>query len=192
LLPTGGEKTSLPGNAPKKKGKRKAKKFGKKTPLPAAERAINQFRRTLGLLTKNLEQLRGRDEYLQSGRFGGKIDRDGKRLVLGAWPAPLEPLTTLIAIEALVFGHARSPAITWLLGALHPSELIEVREETDWGTFTRREPDPEKVNMKQLDEAIQELRKRAGDVAALVRGGEELSPGAPRSRSRHATFPLST
>ena len=91
--------------------------------------------------------------------------------------SPPELLTTLIAIEALVSGYARCPAVTHLIGALHPSELIEVREETARGTIIRREPDPEKVNMKHLDKAIRGLRKQANDVAKLVRGLKELRPG---------------
>ena len=39
-------------------GKRKAKKFGEKTPLPPAAGAVDQFRQTLEVLIKDLEKLR--------------------------------------------------------------------------------------------------------------------------------------
>jgi hypothetical protein len=51
-------------------GKRKAKKFGEKTPLPPAAGAVDQFRQTLEVLIKDLEKLREiGQEYLQSERF---------------------------------------------------------------------------------------------------------------------------
>jgi hypothetical protein len=163
-LPSAASTTSL--------GKRKARKFGKRIPLPPAEGAINQFKGTLELLIRDLKKLRGLEMYLQSERFVGVSNEDGKRRAWGARQTPPEPLTTLIAIEALVSGHARGPAITYLIEALHPSELIEVRKETARGTFTERKPDPEKVDMEQLDNAIRRLRKQAGDVAKLIMGSK--------------------
>jgi len=169
-------------------GKRKARKFGKRIPLPPAEGAINQFKGTLELLVKDLKKLRGLEMYLQSERFVGVSNEDGKRRAWGARQTPPEPLTTLIAIEALVSGHARGPAITYLIDALHPSELIEVRKETARGTFTERKPDPEKVDMEQLDNAIRRLRKQAGDVAKLIMGskirrGHDTGEISPRDHS---------
>ena len=161
----------------KKPRRRKAKKFGPVTPLPSPERAIARFKATLERLIKELDTLRGRDEYLQSGRFTAVSEKDGEKKVWGAGQAPPEPLTTLIAIDALVAGYAGNPRITQLIDALHPSELIEEHSPFRGGILTERNPDPQKVNLRDLDVRIKELRKCAEDVAKLIRGLEEIGPG---------------
>jgi hypothetical protein len=161
-----------------KKGERKARKFEEKEPLPPAEGAINIFKGTLEMLIGYLDTLRGWEEYLQSERFVAKIEKDGEKHVSGARQEPPEPLTTFIAIESLVGGvHAWTPEMARLLGVLHPSEPVETRKTFGGRTYTFREPDPRQVDMEQLDRALRELRKKAGDVAKLVRGRERLRTG---------------
>lgn len=164
--------------APGKKGGRKARKFGKKEPLPSAEGAINIFKGTLEMLIRDLDRLRGWEEYLQSERFVAVSEKDGEKLVSGARQEPPEPLTTFIAIEALVGGvHAWTPEMARLLDVLHPSEPVETRETFKGRTYTLREPDPGQVDMERLDQALRALRKKAGDVAKLVRG-KGFRPGS--------------
>jgi hypothetical protein len=178
------------GEAPK--AKPKAKAFGEKTPLPPSEGAIPQFRRTLGLLLKQLEKLRGfEEEYLQSKRFGGTSVRDGKKRAWGAVVTPPEPLTTFIAIEALVSRHASSPAITHLVGVLHPAGTVEVREPFRGGTLTTLKPAPG-VNIDHLSNQIKKLREHAAHVARLIRGWEDTGrrPPGEVSPREHSVLPL--
>ena len=74
-------------------GGRKAKKLGEKTLLPPAAEAVNQFRRTLEGLIKDLEKLREmEEEYLQSERFVTVSDKDGKKRAWGARQTPQNSL----------------------------------------------------------------------------------------------------
>lgn len=169
---------------PRKQRERRAKTVEEATPLPPAERAIDFFKSTLQALDGKTENLRGRREYLQSERFVGVDEEDGQKRAHGARQSPPEPLTTLIAVHALRSGHADTPLMRMLLDKLHPSEQIEVREPSLRGTLTTRRPDPKEVDTDRLEQAIQELRKKAADVAKLVRGGtirkgpptEEIAP----------------
>lgn len=179
-------------NLPTKKGKPKAKRFGEKMPLPPSEGAIPQFKSTLELLIKDLENLRGfEEEYLQNRRFGGTSERDGKKRAWGARATPPEPLTTLIAIEALVSGHARSPAITRLIGTLHPAGTVEVHEPFRGGTLKTRKPAPD-VNIDDLRKQIKELREHAAHVARLIRGWQNTGrrPPGEVSPREHSALPL--
>ena len=188
LVPESEEAPKLP----TKKGKPKAKTFGEKMPLPPSEGAIPRFRTTLELLTKQLENLRGfEEEYLQNRRFGGTSEKDGKKRVWGARTTPPEPLTTLIAIEALVSGHARSPAITHLIAALHPAGTVKVSEPFRGGTLTTPKPAPG-VNMDDLSKQIKKLREHAAHVARLIRGWEDTGrrPPGEVSPREHSVLPL--
>jgi hypothetical protein len=179
--------------AEKSRRGRRAKQFGEKIPLPPAEGAIEQFRRTLELLIKDLDKMHGLEEYLQSERFVGVSKKDGKKHAWGARQAPPEPQSTLIAIEALTARHVSSPAMTWLLHALHPSEQIEEHKPYKDGTLTTRRPDPKKVNMKQLQEQMEKLREHADNVAKLVRGREKIRKGPSTgqlSPREHSVFDL--
>jgi hypothetical protein len=181
-----------PSETPRKRGKPKAKTFGEKTPLPPSEAAIPLFRSTLELLTKELEKLRGfEEEYLQSKRFVGKSVRDGKKKAWGALVTPPEPLTTFIAIEALVSGHARSPAITRLIAALHWAGTVEVHKPFRGGTFKTQEAAPE-VNIDDLHKQIKELREHATHVARLIRGWQNTGrrPPGEVSPREHSALPL--
>lgn len=173
-------------------GKPKAMTFGKKVPLPPAEGAIPRFRGTLELLIKKLENLRGfEEEYLQSKRFGGRSERDGKKRAWGARRTPPEPLTTLIAIEALVSKHASCPAITHLIGVLHPAGTVEVRVPFRGGTLRTLKPAPG-VNINDLQKQIKKLREHAAHVARLIRGWENPGRRPPREVSprEHSALPL--
>jgi hypothetical protein len=157
--------------APKKHRERRAKTVGEAIPLPPAEGAIDLFKSTLQALDRELESLRGRREYLQSERFVGVDGEDGNKRAHGARQSPPEPLTTLIAVHALRSDRANSPLMWMLLDKLHPSEQIEVREQSRSGSLTTFQPDPKEVDMDRLGQAMRELRKKAADVAKLVRGG---------------------
>ncbi len=136
------------------------------------------FKDTLEQLIEKLEDLRGREEYLQSGRFVGSRRQGSIREALGARQYPPEPLTTLIGVYALFEQTEQGSGMWWLLGKLHWSGLREVREKTSLGTFVSRQPDPDKVDMTKLKARMKELRKSARQVAQIVRG-KELSDGAP-------------
>ena len=188
----GEESESNPTKKTRKNAKPKAMTFGEKTPLPPSEGAIPQFRSTLELLIKQLEKLHEfEEEYLQNRRFGGRSERDGKKRAWGAHASPPEPLTTLIAIEALVSRHASSPAITHLIGALHPAGTVEVREPFWGGTLKTSKPAPG-VNMDHLQKQIEELREHAVHVARLIRGWEDVGRRPPREVSprEHSALPL--
>jgi hypothetical protein len=174
-------------------GRRKAMKFGSRIFLPSAEEAIPLFEHTLSSLIKRLDELRGREEYLQSGRFVGQSEKDGKKHAWGARVAPSEPLTTLIAIEALVRGSVTNPFMIGLLDTLHPSELVEERKPFKGGTVTERRPDPTKVDLWQLQKQMDALRARAENVARLVRGQERIREGrkpGELSPRQHAAYPV--
>lgn len=144
----------LPGPQ-KEKTRPKAKTFGEKTPLPPPEQAVGQFGATLSSLEEASSLLRGRKDYLQSGRFiAEREEGNGKRRVWGAQKAPPEPLTTLIAIEALAAGSASNPRMEHLLDVLHPEEK-----------------GLEQKGLEQLEEWIEKLELAAANVALLVRGG---------------------
>ncbi|HVF02998.1 MAG TPA: hypothetical protein VNA27_16870 [Rubrobacteraceae bacterium] len=170
-------KRSADGGEQKPRRRRRAKQFGENMPLPPAEGAARQFKRTLQMLIKGVDKLHGLEEYIQSERFVGVSERNGKNRAWGARQSPPEPLATLIDIEALTAGYARSPAMTWLLRALHPSELIEERKPYRGGTLTTHRPDPTKVNLAQLQEQMEKLREHADNVAKLVRGREKIRKG---------------
>lgn len=177
---------------PRKRGKPKAKTFGERTPLPPSEAAIPLFRSTLELLTKELEKLRGfEEEYLQGRRFGGISVREGKKRAWGALATPPEPLTTLIAIEALISGWARSPAITRLIAVLHWAGTVEEHEPFRGGTLKIQKPAPG-VNIDDLNKQIKELRECAARVARLVRGWEHTGTRPPGEVSprEHSVLPL--
>ena len=144
------------------------------------------------MLTKELEKLRGfEEEYLQSKRFVGKSVRDGKKRAWGALVTPPEPLTTLIAIEALVSGHARSPAKTRLIGVLHWVGTVEVHEPFRGGTHKTQKVAPG-VNIDDLNKQIKKLREHAAHVARLIRGWEApgTRPPGEVSPREHSVLPL--
>jgi hypothetical protein len=176
---TQGAKTSKPAPPETRtgSGRRKATKFEEVTPLPPAEEAIPYFKGILERLLRDLEKLRGRDEFLQSGRFGAVSERDGERKAWGVLTVPPEPLRTLIAIVALRAGRARSPAMTKLLRLLHPSEAKQASTQFSRHTFPQWEPDSGEVNMGQLASHMEALEKHADNVAKLVRGLERISDG---------------
>jgi hypothetical protein len=70
----------------------------------------------------------------------------------GASQTPTEPLTTLIAVYALIGRYLEPDEIQALVESLHP--------------------DPQSIDEKRLQQALKDLRARAGDVAKLVRGGK--------------------
>jgi hypothetical protein len=149
--------------------------------LPPAENAIGLLRNVLDRLYKELEALRGREEYLRGKNFEG-VRRDGEeRIALGVSTHPPEPLTTLIAVCALVGGRTDSPRMHKLLEKLHPSMPVEIREPmlSREAEFRSRRPDPVAVDMARLDKAIQGLRLQAAHLATIVRGGR-VGAGAPQ------------
>lgn len=179
---------------------RKVKSLGEPIKLPPAENAIPLFERLLKRLHRELQTLRGREDYLLSKSKSKKfaaIGHDGeKRKALGAsWPYPPQPLTTLIAVYALVYGDADSPGMWKLIEKLHPSRPVEVRERMSDEILERfkkkldprtaeyklRRPDPRAVDMVKLKKAIRHLNEAAGHVAAVVYGGE-YKEGSPTPR----------
>ena len=155
---------------------RNAKSFGESVRLPPAENAVGLFKHALDHLYKELDTLSGREDFLQNKRFVGTRSVEGKRMALGAWQSPAEPLTTLIAVYALMEGSAYTVRISWLLGQLHPSEQWEVSEPTARGRLTKKVPDPNEVDMQRLDQAIKDLRLAGAHVAQIVYG-KRVGPG---------------
>ena len=155
---------------------RNAKSFGEPVKLPPAENAARLFKHALDHLYKELDTLSGREDFLQSKRFVGTRSVEGKRIALGAWQSPAEPLTTLIAVYALLEGSADTVGISWLLGQLHPSEQWEVFESTKKGRLTKKVPNPNEVDMQRLDQAIKDLRL-AGEHVAQIVYGKRVGPG---------------
>ncbi len=183
ICPTCG-KTYVGKDHCKPSGRRESRKFRPKswneaTKLPPAEEAIDLLRWPLEHFGRELESLRGREEYLQNKRFVGEVrDGDGTRKALGAWQAPPEPLTTLVALYALWAGSANTPLMWRLLRRLHPSEQIEVREPLGRGTSRSMRPDPDKIDMEELEKRVRALRTAAVQVARMVRG-REIREGRP-------------
>jgi hypothetical protein len=95
---------------------RNAKSFGESVKLPPAENAAGLFKHALDHLYKELDTLGGCEDFLQSKRFVSTRSVEGKRMALGAWQSPAEPLTTLIAVYTLLEGSAYTVRISWLLG----------------------------------------------------------------------------
>jgi len=86
---------------------------------------------------------------------------------LGASQTPTEPLTTLIAVYALIGRFIEPDDIEALVEKLHA--------------------DPQSVDKKRLRQALRDLRARAGDVAKLVRGGKiRRGPTTEELSLRHA------
>jgi hypothetical protein len=155
---------------------RNAKSFGESVKLPPAENAAGLFKHALDHLYKELDTLRGREDFLQSKRFVGTRSVEGKRIALGAWQSPAEPLTMLIAVYALLEGSAYTVGTSWLLGQLHPSEQWEVFESTKKGRLKKKVPNPNEVDMQRLDQAIKDLRL-AGAHVAQIAYGKRVGPG---------------
>ena len=155
---------------------RAAKSFGESVKLPPAENAAGLFQHALDHLYKELGTLSGREDFLQSNRFVGRRSIEGKWMALGAWQSPAEPLTTLIAVYALLEGRAHTVGMSWLLGQLHPSDQWEVSEPTARGRLTKKVPDPNEVDMQRLDQAIKDLRRAGAHVAQIVYG-KRVGPG---------------
>jgi hypothetical protein len=153
---------------------RRPKSWDDATKLPPAEDAAELLRKPLTKLLEELDKLRGREEHLQNKRFVG-VRRDGeRRMMLGASSSPPEPLTTLIAVFALVEG-SRSMFLWRFLGKLHPSKPVT----HDTGRLRIRRPDADQVDLRKLDLKIRELRLAAEQVARIVRGGEvKQGPGS--------------
>jgi hypothetical protein len=85
-------------------------------------------------------------------------------LALGALQAPAEPLTTLIAVSALIERR---------VGTTHMQKLIK-----------RLHPDPEDLNVERLQKTIEELVTKAAHTATLVRGGK-VGAGRPHPIQPH-------
>jgi len=154
------------------KRKRRARRAGEKLELPPPKAAASIFRAVLVALEDDIGKLADRREWLQGERFVAgdypivrvflkpkvadpSIDPPTETVVQehgevaiprGAGQAPAEPLTTLIAVAVLA-GY-QLPA---LLKKLHP--------------------DPSTIDTERLEQAVQELRNKARQLARLVRGG---------------------
>ncbi len=127
--------------------------------LPAASNAAPLFKEVLEELGAAVELLGARTEHLKDKRFVATYtdtevptEPPSKGTVFyGAEQHPPEPLTTLIAMYALVEEGNPDDPLKPLLAALHPK---------DW------EPDQER-----LEQALNDLKHKAGQLATLVRGG---------------------
>jgi len=186
------------------KRKRRARRAGEAIELPPAAGAAGLLKTALEELLKEIDELPHLNEVLQGERFVGMaseehrytyyFNRKQKGLsesewnwlcrelgedpsqeefeyrtetaltALGASQAPAEPLTTLIGVYALTGGSTEPDRIQSLVDKLHP--------------------DPQSMDERRLQQAIQELKAKAKDVAKMVRGGvirrgpttEEVSP----------------
>jgi hypothetical protein len=160
---------------PKDESKRKARQgTGERVELPPAKEAIPLFKAALDELREAIEQLEGRKEYFQDGRFVVETHVQGHVYESGEWvefkgafagggkQSPPEPLATLIAV--------------YVLAGLPLEPLLS--------TLNR---EPEEVDLDQLDLNIEGkrtskghtpgLKSRARQVARLIRVGN-LPSGA--------------
>jgi hypothetical protein len=127
--------------------------------LPPARYAAPLFKEALEELSAAIELLGARQEHLKDERFVATYTDtevptqppSKGTFFYGAEQHPPEPLTTLIAMYALVEEGNPDDPLKPLLAALHPK---------DW------EPDQER-----LEQALNDLKHKAGQLATLVRGG---------------------
>jgi hypothetical protein len=204
VCPVCGETPARPNHCAKIKGRRQRRArrgTGQAIELPPAKGAENLFSKAISNMERDLLPLDSRKEVYRDERFetisdypnasaslyrdtfppGEAGDEEWRKLCEkygqdpnvdsffaenaptyfseGATKSPPSPLTELIALYVL----ANEPLAT-LLNALHP--------------------DPAEANQERLDQAVEELRHKAGQLATLVRGGiirrgpstEELTP----------------
>ena len=159
---------------PKVESKPKARKgTGERVELPPAKEAIPLFNEALAVLREAIEELEGRKEYFQDGRFvvethvqghasdSGELVEFKGAFAGGGQQSPPEPLTSLIAV--------------YVLAGLPLEPLLS--------TLNR---EPEEVDLDQLDQSIEGkrtskghtpgLKGKAHHVARLMRAGD-LRPG---------------
>jgi len=139
-------------------GKRRARRgTGERVELPPAREAIPLFEEALDELRAAIEQLEGRKEYFQDGRFvvethveghayegGERVEFKGAHAGPGQ-QSPPEPLTSLIAI--------------YILAGLPLEPLL-----------SKLNSNPEDVDLDQLDLNIEGKRRKKGHTPGLRAG----------------------
>jgi hypothetical protein len=173
-------KESMAAGEQRPRSDRKAKQFGESKPLPPAEEAIDLLRAPLESALRATDQLRGRREWLQGGRFVAETERNGRRKAAGAHPWPPSPLTELISVFALLVG-THDFDMWKLLGKLHPSDQITPPKDHVYGRTPV--PDPEKVDLEGLRVHIDKMQTASLKVAKIVRGGQVRDGRQPESIS---------
>jgi hypothetical protein len=131
---------------------------GEATELPAAGGAVPLLKEVLKELVEAVDQLGERTEYLKDERFVARYQHEGPQpqdqriTFFGASQHPPEPLTKLIAVYAL-----SDEPLEHLVVALHPA--------------------PSETDARRVEQAVEELKDKAAQLAKLVRGRRSLRRG---------------